>query len=617
MQRRQSREWVKFSRHVKQPRESVPRARRAPEIAQMLAEPREARRSVLFGSVPGISPSTAPAPGGDRAPWSMMPMDLRRRRRSKQSVYEMKPWSGRLREYAPYLVISCPSVCLSVNHALSNLRHLVSTLNPCRVDHNSSCASSVADCCFLLAELSGWNRFRSIVNIELRELRPGQLALTCLRRRVVHVPSKIQRRYPFALVHVLLMEDPSIELLELCSSSISQNHLFFRDGVELSGSMRHGLIRYYQLLDYPPRELTDARHSTGTPLYMVEIVSAYFASVGVHMLCAHLVMFEALCTLVFLENWIDVPEAETLPRVGAAHHGLRKIHGDSCYVLAYLVSYSAVTDELAISHHARGTHGKPHGLPALFATVADRCAPLKTYEVCNPELSQVDPWDFYRVLSVRAKLERPTATYIAATADLQFSLTPVISHKATLAKIHVSGCLVPAHNLGNITKAIQGNVTLKKLSFSHVYLNSDATFRITDTLTVNLTQGLLSFGTVKQRGSANFSKQVGDMDQKSRVKFNGFYAVSDSQYAVRDALRGLSRRLRGNAYLSRLAVRMVSVTGCNLAVLLSVFVRCGYLGDAPLALAMETVVALFREIGRSRSFCSLIFVRLPRGDRLK
>ncbi|KAH7978548.1 hypothetical protein HPB49_005838 [Dermacentor silvarum] len=100
----------------------------------------------------------------------------------------MEPWSGRLREYAPCMVISYPSVCLSVNRAFSDCRHLVSILSPCRVDHDKSCAASVADGCFLLAELSGWNRFRSIVNIELRELRPGQLALNCVRTRVVCFP---------------------------------------------------------------------------------------------------------------------------------------------------------------------------------------------------------------------------------------------------------------------------------------------------------------------------------------------------------------------------------------------------------------------------------------------
>ncbi|XP_049520135.1 uncharacterized protein LOC125944132 [Dermacentor silvarum] len=315
----------------------------------------------------------------------------------------MKPWSGYLRDNAPYLVISCPSVCLSVNHALSNLRHLVSTLSPCQEDHNSSCAASVADGCFLLAELLVLNGFRSIFNIELREMRPGWLALACLRRRVVRVPCKKQRRYSFVFVHRLLMEHSSIELLELCSSSISQNHLFFRDGVELSGSMRHGQICCNQLLDCPPWDLTDAHRFTVTPLYMLEIVSAYFSSVGVHVLCAQLIMCEALCTLVFLENWSDVPDGDTLTRCCAAHLGLRKIHSDSCYVLADLVSCSAVMDELVVSRRGLCTYGKTHRLAALFTAVADRCAPLKTYEV-YVLVNQVDRRDFSRVLSQQSWL---------------------------------------------------------------------------------------------------------------------------------------------------------------------------------------------------------------------
>ncbi|KAH7980352.1 hypothetical protein HPB49_015238 [Dermacentor silvarum] len=489
----------------------------------------------------------------------------------------MKPWSGRLREYAPYLVVSCPSVCLSVNQALSNLRHLLSTLNPCRVDHDKSCAASVADCCFLLAELSGWNRFRSIVNIELRELRPGWLGLACLSRRVVRVSSKIQRRYPFLLVHGLLKEGPSIELLELRSSSISQNHLFVRDGIEQSGNL-------------------------------VEIVSAYFSSVGVPVLCALLVRCEALCTLVLLENWIYVPEADTLTRCGAGQHGLRKIHVDSCYMLADLVSCSAVIDELVVSRRARCTYGKYHGLATLFSAVADRCTPLKTFEMYNLELNQVDLRDFTTVLRVNGKVESLTGTCIAATANLQLSLVPVISHMATLAEFHVSSCLVSVVNLGDITKVIDGNATLKKLSFNQVYLRNDATLRLVDILTVNLALGLLSLGMLKQRGLANFSKQVGDRD-RSRVKFKGFYAVIDSlvtylQHGPKTCqatfqtsaplswsqFQGLTRRLCGNAYLSRLAVRMVSVTGCNLAVLLPCLPAGVILRDAPLTLAVETLL---------------------------
>ncbi|XP_070394723.1 uncharacterized protein [Dermacentor albipictus] len=559
-----------------------------------------------------------------------------RRQRSDESVCEMGPWSGRLREYAAYLVGSYPSLCPSVNQLFSNLRYLRSILSHRRVDHDKSCTASATEGCFLIAELSLWNEFLWVINFELREVSPGRLALACLRGRVVPVASNMQRRHSFVLVHWLLMEHRCIEFVELCESRISQNHFLFRDGLRLSRNLRHVKLCYYLLDDYPPRDLMDALRSTVATLDTLEIVSVRFSSVGVHMLCELIASCEALRALVFLENWIDVPEIEALMRCCAAHRSLRKIHVDelfvtidACYVLADLLSRSAVIDELVVSRCAPGGYGSPYGFAALFAAIANRCAPLEAFELYNFELNEADLRDLSRALSGRANVKRLTIMCTAASPGLYLSLASVISNNATLAEIYVSGQLVPSDNFEHIAKAIEGNVTLKKLSFSQACLSGDDALPLVHALSVNWTLELLSVGTVTQPGLASFSKQVSDGDLRSRIEFNCFCAATDDLVACLQQgpktshvifepsvslswsqLQGLTRGLCGNAYLSSIAVRMNGVIDCSLAVLLStVFASCRYLRDAQLSFATETseAVTLLRGIAKSRSLCSLIF----------
>lgn len=560
-------------------------------------------------------------------------MDLRRR--SNESVSEMGPWSGRLREYAAYLVGSCPSLCSSVNQLFSNLRYLRSTLSHRRVDHDKSCTASAPEGCFLIAELTLWNEFLWAINFELREISPGRLALACLRGRVVPVASNMQRRHSFVLVHWLLMEHRCIEFVELCESRISHNHFLFRDGLRLSRNLRHVKLCYYLLDDYPPRDLMDALRSSVATLDTLEIVSVRLSGVGVHMLCELLASCEALRTLVFLESWIDVPEIETLMRCCATHRSLRKIHVDelfvtveSCYQLADLLSRSAVIEELVVSRCALGAYGPPYGFAALFAAFANRCAPLETFEVYNFELNEADLRDLSRALSGRATVKRLTIMCPAALG-LCLSLASVISNNATVTEIYVSGCLVPSDNLERIAKAIEGNVTLKKLSFSQACFSGDAALPLVHALSVNWTLELLSLGIVKQPGLANFSKQVSDGDLRSRIEFNCFCAATDDLVACVQQgpktshvifepsaslscsqLQGLTRGLCGNAYLSCIVVRMNGVIDCSLAVLLStVFASCRYLRDAQLSFNTDTseAVTLLRGIAKSRSLCSLIF----------
>ncbi|XP_070384345.1 uncharacterized protein [Dermacentor albipictus] len=431
------------------------------------------------------------------------------------------------------------------------------------------------------------------------------------------------------------MKHPSIDFSELCTSSISQNQLFIRDGIDLSCNLMHGQMCYYNLVDYPSKKLMDTLRSPVTTLYMLEIVSVYFSRVGVHLLCVLFVRCEAPCTLVFLENGIDVPEADALILYCDAHHGTSKAYidelfatVDSCYVLDDLVRHNAAIDELVLSRRVRCTNGKPHGFAAFFAAVADRCAPIKTLEMCDFELKKADLRDFSSVLNGSVKMQRPDVTSTVTAAGLHFSLGPVILRKATLTEIHVSSCLAPVRNLGEITKEIGVHETLKKLSLSQVYLRGDATLRLLNTLKINLTQGFLSLGTEKQPGLANLSKQIGNRDQFSRSEFEGCYTSNDSLVACHQdrpktwhakfdtsvplswpQFKEPTSRPCGYAYLTRLAVRMVTVIECNLTVLLSVFASCGYQREAPLAVATETSssMTLFRDMVKSRSLCSLIF----------
>ncbi|KAH7977695.1 hypothetical protein HPB49_003190 [Dermacentor silvarum] len=218
-------------------------------------------------------------------------------------VSKMEPQSGRLRESAAYMVGSYPSECLAVHQLYSNLRCLRRIMGHRRLDLYKSCTASAADGCFHLAQLSLWNNFLWVINIELRQ---GRLALACLRGRGV--------TYSF----LQLMGCCCIECVELCKSRSSQEEFLLRDVLSVYRNLRHARL-CYQLLDYPTRDLMDALRSTVTTLDTLEIVSVRFSSVGVSMLSELLDRFDAMGTLVFLDNWIDVPEAEALLRLCAAH----------------------------------------------------------------------------------------------------------------------------------------------------------------------------------------------------------------------------------------------------------------------------------------------------------
>lgn len=134
-------------------------------------------------------------PGSGRTPRSMIPMELRRRRRRcNGSVCEMGPWSGRLLEYAAYLVGNCSKLCLSVDQLFSNLHYLRSIEGHCRVNHDKSGTDSAANGCMVLVDLFLCNEFLWVIAFELPEVSPGRLTLACLRGRVVHVAPNMQRR---------------------------------------------------------------------------------------------------------------------------------------------------------------------------------------------------------------------------------------------------------------------------------------------------------------------------------------------------------------------------------------------------------------------------------------
>ncbi|KAH7977706.1 hypothetical protein HPB49_003201 [Dermacentor silvarum] len=274
----------------------------------------------------------------------------------------MGPWSRHLRESGAFLVGSYPSVCPSVNQLVSNLRCMRNTMGHRLMDLAKSCTASAADSCFHLAELSLWNNFLWVFNIELRE---GWLALACLRGRVVPLSSNMQCSRSFILVHWPLMEHYSIESVELRESR--RRPKMFRDGLQLSGNLRHVTLCYH-LLEYPLRDLMNALLSKVTTLDTLEIVSVRFSSVGVSMLGDLRDSCDAMRTLVFLENWIDVPEAQALTR---------------CCVLADLVSCRAVIEEPIVRRCVTGTYGTLHGLEELFVVISGPRAKLEVVQKYN------------------------------------------------------------------------------------------------------------------------------------------------------------------------------------------------------------------------------------------
>ncbi|KAH7977711.1 hypothetical protein HPB49_003206 [Dermacentor silvarum] len=211
-------------------------------------------------------------------------------------VCKMGPQSGRLPEPGPYMVDSYPSLYPSVNQLFSNLCGMRSILRHRRVDLDKSCMASAVHGCFHLAELTRWNNFLWVINIELRQ---GWLALACMCGRVVPFASNLQRRRSFILVHWPEMQQRSTEFAELRESRRRPNQ--FWDGLSVSRNLRHARLCYH-MLDYAPRDLMDAHSSTVTTLDTLEIVSVRFSSVGLSLLCELRDRCEAMSKAVFLEN---------------------------------------------------------------------------------------------------------------------------------------------------------------------------------------------------------------------------------------------------------------------------------------------------------------------------
>ncbi|KAH7979474.1 hypothetical protein HPB49_009534 [Dermacentor silvarum] len=159
----------------------------------------------------------------------------------------MGPWNGRLRDSGAHLVGNYPNECPSVNQLFSNLRCVGSILGHRRVDLDKPCSASSDEGCFHIAQLSLSNNLLWVINIELRE---GRLALGCLRGRVAPLACNMQRSASFILIHWPLMQHRSIEFVELRESRRRPKDS--RDGLELSGNLRHVTLCYH-LLDYPPR----------------------------------------------------------------------------------------------------------------------------------------------------------------------------------------------------------------------------------------------------------------------------------------------------------------------------------------------------------------------------
>ncbi|XP_075560089.1 uncharacterized protein LOC142592029 isoform X2 [Dermacentor variabilis] len=222
-------------------------------------------------------------PGTARAPRWMMLMNLRRQRRSKESACDVGPWSSCKHKYAVCFVGNCPSQCLSVNQFFSNLRYHWIILSHRRVNHDMSCMTSTANGYFLLAERPIWNEFPSVINFELREVRPGELALVCLRSRLVSDASYMQHRYSFGLVHWLLMKHYCINFVEPSESHVTHNHFLLLHDFWLSCNLANVKLHRDRSDDYLPKDLVDALHSTATTLDTLEIMSARFF--GLHMLC--------------------------------------------------------------------------------------------------------------------------------------------------------------------------------------------------------------------------------------------------------------------------------------------------------------------------------------------
>ncbi|KAH7980137.1 hypothetical protein HPB49_013282 [Dermacentor silvarum] len=220
----------------------------------------------------------------------------------------MGPRSGRRREPGVHLVCSYPNVCPAVHQLFSNLSCMQRMMGQRRVNLNKPCTASTVHGCLQLTELSLRNNFLWVINIELHE---GRLAGACLRGRVVPVASNMQHQRSFFLVHWPLMHRRSTEFVQLRESRRRPKQ--FRGDLELSGNLRHARLGYHLLLCLT-RDLMDALRSAVTTLDMLAFMSMRFSCVGVIMVSELLNLCDAMGTLVFLESWIDVPEAQALLR---------------------------------------------------------------------------------------------------------------------------------------------------------------------------------------------------------------------------------------------------------------------------------------------------------------
>ncbi|KAK8771293.1 hypothetical protein V5799_025464 [Amblyomma americanum] len=551
----------------------------------------------------------------------------------------MASWRGCLKDYAAYLVRNCLILCPSVDQLFSNLRYLRSILSHGRINHGAPCTADDPDGCNILADLTIWNEFLWVINFELREVRPGRLALCCLRGHLIPVTSDMQRRHSLVLVHWLLMEHRCLEDVEVSESRMTTTQFLFRDGLWLSHGLRHVKVSYKLVGDYHSMDLIDALSSTIATLNTLEVVGVHFSAADVIMMCQLLDRCSALRTLILYKNELSVSHAEVLMKSCASCRGLKTVRVDESFVsaecahvLGDLVFGNQDLQELVVSQFSpAGTLSRACSFRALFNALTHQSTLLRILEVYNFELEDSDLKCLYTALTVNANMKRLTLLCRGASEDAYFHLAAVISNSVSLTEICVNACLLPSWSLKAVASAIETNISLRKLSFNKASPIADEALQLLDSILVNRSLERISLGSIKNPGLRNFLKRTGEQDLRNRLDLVAvFWTGQDLIYSLNHDVKtpsvsfkptaqitdqefqALSRGLCGYSSLTSLSVHPNYTIDTNLAMLLSaVFSSCRHVRTAILCFPTEAseAVVILQGIAKSPNLCDLIIRR--------
>lgn len=542
-----------------------------------------------------------------------------------------------LTKHIEHLAGRCPEIRSILRYVYSDMRYPITGVGGQPIlDYSAPCTAGEPDGCCLVRAAPDWNECFSFIDLEMREIGPGRLALYW--PRWPDIPSLLafgsQSRNACLLFHVLLRRHRCIEYVYIQESSISWFYYLVCDGLRLSHGLKHIRFCNYAFDAYPPGNLLLGLEATVAALDTLEMVSVRLSSVSARMLCHLLGRCEVLRELVFLDNWLEAAEAQALIDVLTSHQSLRKIHvdeqsmiGGCCQSLWCLVSGNANLEELIAS---RSNPTEPTSSPSfrpMFFALADPASHLKKLTISEFVLDARDLHQLSDALSTSDQLHSLKLLCAGSSEEAIFPLAAVIMRNKSL-DICVSGALLSNSCYRDVTRATKGNITLEDLTSHEVFMTAEEAMPLLNALSANSTLQTLYLGRICQPGLSHFLKAIREKHLRDRLSFTPIYTTAadvisslqgvyhkpasmtfePTDSPTKPVLHRLSFVLCGNAFLVSLTVRFPHSIDSGMASLLSTVLASGkVLKQAWLDFPVKgsQAILLLQGIGKNRSLSDL------------